>query len=402
MSARVMHYEPTPLPPYTFKTENDRSAYEICLWLQTFSAWGTFADDLNDLGETLMCKTSVTVAARTLGYALIYSPTTKGRDAVAREINGCGKNAEHLAGLAHLYIYGLIRVFRNPKGPTPSVSPVLSPRLSVEVAVNQHRDKMVEDGKTPHSLREQVIHRDRHRCVFTNRADSHNPTHDDVKDLDSAYAEKIEVAHIISQSLTNGISGLSEDAQKKLDWASSAFAILDRFAGIEVKALLGTLYLHSPLNTMMASGTPHDHFDHLYIFFEPFTNENGDIVDNKYRLVQCMKTPYGPLSETVTFTARLLGNKRVDPPSPKLLALHAACVRIAHLSGAADVLEKFDKSSEDHYPVLSKGFKDMSYNPKALEYFQHALHKASMQLTPARSLGLNPVTEFNVNASYAH
>ncbi|KAJ7749233.1 hypothetical protein B0H14DRAFT_2983035 [Mycena olivaceomarginata] len=70
-----------------------------------------------------MLKTSVEVAARTLGFALIYSLTVEGRRCLAREINSTDRDAEILAGLAHLYIFGFIRVSRNPKGPTPVLVP---------------------------------------------------------------------------------------------------------------------------------------------------------------------------------------------------------------------------------------------------------------------------------------
>jgi hypothetical protein len=90
-----------------------------------------------------MLKTPGEVAARTLGFALIYSLNVDGRPCLAREINSTDRDAEILAGLAHLqvYIFGFIRVckffpsssssdfdvniplVRNPKGPTPFSSP---------------------------------------------------------------------------------------------------------------------------------------------------------------------------------------------------------------------------------------------------------------------------------------
>jgi hypothetical protein len=39
-------------------------------------------------------------------------------------------------------------------------------------------------------------------------------------------------------------------------------------------------------------------------------------------------------------------HKGAPPPSPLLLALHATCARVAHLSGAAEVLEKLDQDAE--------------------------------------------------------
>ena len=34
-------------------------------------------------------------------------------------------------------------------------------------------------------------------------------------------------------------------------------------------------------------------------------------------------------------------------PSQKLLALHAACAKVAHLSGAGEYIDKFDRDADD-------------------------------------------------------
>ncbi|KAJ7470296.1 hypothetical protein FB451DRAFT_1559626 [Mycena latifolia] len=203
-----------------------------------------------------MLKTPAEVAARTLGYALIYPPTVDGRRCVAREINACHGDPETLAGLAHLYIFGLIRVFRNPKGPTPLVSIDQSPRL-------------VLPGKTPQALKDKFMHRDRRRCVFTARGDRPSLLEDHPDVADIPRSERLQVAHIISQPLTTGISGLTDTAKTKLEWASSASAVLDRFAGIEIRNLLDDLDLHTPINAMLSTFAPHDMFDNLGIWLEP-------------------------------------------------------------------------------------------------------------------------------------
>ncbi|KAJ7470297.1 hypothetical protein FB451DRAFT_1037924, partial [Mycena latifolia] len=65
-------------------------------------------------------------------------------------------------------------------------------------------------------------------------------------------------------------------------------------------------------------------------------------------------------------------------PSSVLLALHAACARIAHMSGAAEILERFDKDLDPH-PVLSMGVRDMSYNSRAAHELNRALHAAAFR-----------------------
>ncbi|KAJ7742703.1 hypothetical protein DFH07DRAFT_964412 [Mycena maculata] len=161
-----------PLPQHLFLNDPEsQSAYQTCQWLEGIS-WQTYVSDVYKVfSEALMVKTPAEVAARTLGYALVYSPTVEGWSCVAREINSCDGDPETLAGLAHLYIFGLIRVFRNPKGPTPLVSVDQSPRLSFEIDTDLHYETPLPPGKTPQALKEKIMHRDRRRCVFTAKGD---------------------------------------------------------------------------------------------------------------------------------------------------------------------------------------------------------------------------------------
>ena len=81
------------------------------------------------------------------------APSEDGCDALAREILSCLRDLEYLAGLAYLYVHGLIRVCAslwstlyilafpdlplvyNPKGPMPAVSTTMSPRFPFHRAV---------------------------------------------------------------------------------------------------------------------------------------------------------------------------------------------------------------------------------------------------------------------------
>jgi hypothetical protein len=50
------------------------------------------------------------------------------------------------------------------------------------------------------------------------------------------------------------------------------------------------------------------------------------------------------LPEKITLTTT---NPNLPVPDPELLALHAACAKVAHLSGAATYIEDFDRDVED-------------------------------------------------------
>jgi len=65
--------------------------------------------------------------------------------------------------------------------------------------------------------------------------------------------------------------------------------------------------------------------------------DDGEIITNKYKVN--FAYPACPFRKEVTFQAYPLPNgKKIEPPSPELIALHAACAMIAHKSGAAELL----------------------------------------------------------------
>lgn len=107
--------KPTPLPenpfhPYTQTPCHE--AFDSCKRLEQSGSWD-FLDDPrpdNEPLELVMLATTPIAAARTLGYALIHAPTVEGRENLAGEVISCQDNQECLAGLAHLYIFGLIRI----------------------------------------------------------------------------------------------------------------------------------------------------------------------------------------------------------------------------------------------------------------------------------------------------
>ncbi|KAJ7067814.1 hypothetical protein C8F01DRAFT_577054 [Mycena amicta] len=349
----------TPLPTHPdFQDPHIAHAYARCLDLQPQETWRTLAVDLQAPAE-YMAKLSPPVVARTLGYALIYAPTTKGRRCVAREINAANADEEILAGLAYLYIYALIRVFRTPKGPAPSTSMSLSPRDSFEAETH---------------MRERIMVRDSYRCRFTGKADRTvvNMNHPAVAGLslaEKSYAENLQIAHIISQSLTDAVGGLTAYAQEKLTWVASAAAVFDRFTGVEVADFLEEYDLHSPRNSFLATTFPHGDFDELLLWLEPVLDDQSNPIPHSYHLKNQNQFPHPDLLAIVTFNDADL---TTPPPSPELLALHAACAHIFHMSGAAEVLEDFDRDLGPH-PVLSMGIQTMEYNPAAAAELNRAL-----------------------------
>ena len=113
MVSRLLSATALPPNPYSPLTHpNWHAAYACCVPLEQARI---LADTMFLLvpaapPQADMVQTSGQVAGRTLGYALIHAPNEVARDCVAREINGCEDDEELLAGLAHVFIFGFIRI----------------------------------------------------------------------------------------------------------------------------------------------------------------------------------------------------------------------------------------------------------------------------------------------------
>ncbi|RPD77121.1 hypothetical protein L226DRAFT_569323 [Lentinus tigrinus ALCF2SS1-7] len=377
-----------PLPQNPFQateTESDcHEAFKCCLFFEAHHGWHEFSDTLaRPTSENIMLKTSPQTAARILGYTLIYAPDSTGRLRLAREINDCNRDAEVFAGLAHLYTFGFIRIFRNPKGPTPSTSALLSPRKSFEDEASGQEANVLRAGSTPSELKKRVLLREDYKCAFTGRTDrdtliarrAANPS--DVLVPAPVSTAHVEVVHIISQSISTGVEGLTDNAKAKLQWYGSAAALITRFSGTDVHVLLGGDTIHTPLNTMALSHDSHKDFDQLEVYLEPDLDEQLNPIPDHYKLktfpgweflLEASKSP-------VVFKAGQGDDGTAIPtPSPKLLALHAAAAQIAHMSAAAEILDRYEMDEDSGGTGLSAGDTDMAASH--VKYFQlvRALH----------------------------
>jgi hypothetical protein len=104
--------KPQPLPTNNYPDgTDDRTAYDACRLLEQSEGWNIFTADLKKkYSEPIMKDMTPRVAGRVLGYGLLFAPNEGGRAALVRDINGCERDPELLGGLAHLYVFGLMRV----------------------------------------------------------------------------------------------------------------------------------------------------------------------------------------------------------------------------------------------------------------------------------------------------
>lgn len=109
---------PLPANDYPARTRI-RKAYQFCLALEAQKDWNSINSKLLTRGidgtsRSPQTRTwqnlAPTVVGRVLGHALRLAPSEHGRNALTREILECRGNAEMLARVSHLYVYGLIRI----------------------------------------------------------------------------------------------------------------------------------------------------------------------------------------------------------------------------------------------------------------------------------------------------
>ncbi|KAK5988516.1 hypothetical protein PT974_09999 [Cladobotryum mycophilum] len=193
------------------------------------------------------------------------------------------------------------------------------------------------------SLRGDCLIRDRHRCVISRKFDlkeararmrgNPNNAHDDDGNELVARTDLfalLEVAHIMPHALMK-----SEEGSKVNDVKAATLAILNMFDCGVVHLLEGP-GIDQPSNAISLTQHLHFLFGEFEIFFEPVPNQ-----PHTYRIESFLEQGFiGDATLPTTRTLYLSENMTIDPPSPRLLALHSAIAHILHLSGAGDYIGK--------------------------------------------------------------
>jgi hypothetical protein len=110
-----------------------------------------------------------------------------------------------------------------------------------------------------------------------------------------------------------------------------------------VAHLIEGVNIDRPQNALTLTLEIHRWFGNFDIFFEPVP----DAEPHTYS-VQCFGLPLLFNSVVpVTRTLYLTADRAVDPPSPRLLAIHRAIGHILHLSGAGEYIDQILRDLEE-------------------------------------------------------
>ncbi|KZT06463.1 uncharacterized protein LAESUDRAFT_653553, partial [Laetiporus sulphureus 93-53] len=186
--------------------------------------------------------------------------------------------------------------------------------------------------------------RDDNRCMITRQFDSTVFEQSSVElqaELSAANQPLCvtECCHIFPESTNRGI-----DDKHKGEYAASVWTIIERFGYPKLRTELEGEQIHLLKNILTLNQYAHGMFDTLRLWFEEtdirhcykIGASNPTMVFGGYRFPR-----------EVQFKTT---DERFDLPDPRLLKLHAACCKVAWMSGAAGYMDELDRKRDDYDP----------------------------------------------------
>ncbi|KAH0826493.1 hypothetical protein J3R83DRAFT_5497 [Lanmaoa asiatica] len=274
---------------------------------------------------------------RILGFLLIHAPNRSVRAEVAKCIHS-HKDSSDLTDIGAFFEHSVILPFKKYKGRTPKPSQHPS-RPSFEVTKEEIKKNITQAPKNHQDAKYRALLRDRWRCMVTGAPERDAPPSE--RDSTTKILIHTQCAHIIPESTFFRVIP-KEKENSKLDYSTSILAVLQRFR-YNIQNFEGE-HVHSLTNILTLESNVHDAFDQLQLCFEATSEENC------YEIKYFDFPPHPDVCSIVTLSSTDPANLPV--PAPELLALHATCCKVAHLSGAAEHIDKIYRDA-DETAVLS-------------------------------------------------
>ncbi|KEP47309.1 hypothetical protein V565_160520 [Rhizoctonia solani 123E] len=272
------------------------------------------------------------VCIRILGYMLIHAPNNDGRLAIAQDINACATDQD-VFKLGQSFFKHFASYFK-----FFDISSSLPPSPNHDIFGSQ----IVTTPTTYPQAKNNALIRDNYRCMLTNKVDlstySNCPALQEQLGVDPPPNVDITGCwHIIPQFVVNDNQGeqFAHDTMLK---------VLERFGGIS-HLELNNRGIHHWTNIMTVDIGVYQGFNLLDLWLDPVEG-----TDNTYTIRKRFPGYRQELPQTVHFTT---STPDLPLPNPRYLALHAACARVVHLSGASEAISSIIRKMEQT-PVLSE------------------------------------------------
>ncbi|KAF9479922.1 hypothetical protein BDN70DRAFT_993093 [Pholiota conissans] len=268
--------------------------------------------------------------------------------------------------LGLFYRNHLMRVIRSNSGPLQTPSRRTSPPSWDQVRADTIKD-MTKAPATKKGAKKQALCRDGYRCMISGFYDQQSFT-----DLTKEQRDEISAQgnlNLIPTEVVYLFSEPAQDVNEHPEYAASAFTILKLF-GIDQTKFMGGLV--NDLSHVLTISV------HLRQLFDNFTFWLESIPQQPNVYSACFKdidvyNSMGVLRppKTVKFKIdpALVAEWNTNPPKdeqgtiiplpslpdPNLIAIRAACARVAHLSGAAEQAEQILEDLEDTHVMAADG-----------------------------------------------
>lgn len=208
------------------------------------------------------------------------------------------------------------------------------------------KDMLGEAPQNYQTAKKLALARDGYQCVVTKSYDApaamRNSELREIVYREQGSVRITHCAHIFPEPITaNSTSGLNMD-----NYTASVWAVLDCLGYQHLREELNGSNIHRLENVMTMDLTTHLLFDSLWIWLSETS------IPNTYRLEASTSVLLNHRPEYVTFTTT---DPKYPLPSPNYLAIHAACAKVAHLSGAAKYIAEVLSCMEDTCVLAEDG-----------------------------------------------
>ncbi|KAF4622953.1 hypothetical protein D9613_001636 [Agrocybe pediades] len=312
------------LPPPSSKIQADPdyvSAYQRCLTIEH-----RLLGQLNNNDAAAEDETSL-IYIRVMGHLFHFAPP-KGLDSLTFQVSSCSSDED------------VLQLVKRNKGrtPNPTTHPSRPPFESLSRMISEY----LHEAPVSHATaKKKALARDGFRCVVSKVFDFQSVEHNKelAAQINATNPQPMccptECAHIFPASLTEHIP----PGSAKRMASATLWTFLRQFGYSEVPEQLDGANIHRLENVMTLRMELHYYFDTLNLWFVAMPGK-----PNQYT-VKTSHSNLTPFSDTVV----TFGSEHADlpPPSPLYLAIHAACAQVAHLSGAAEHIDKYDRDVED-------------------------------------------------------
>ncbi|KAI6028832.1 hypothetical protein F5J12DRAFT_889345 [Pisolithus orientalis] len=288
------------------------------------------------------------IHCRILGYLFHYFPARDIKPFV-REIVTTNGRPRELLQLGEFYYDFFIRSFKSNEGKSPPSSSPLSPHPSDNVAqlIECILQEAPQDRRT---AKKHALVRDSFQCPVTKVYDWDAVMCSEEMEMkitcEGAEGGFTQCVHIFLEFTNANIT--PDSTEFWATYAASVWGVLDRFGYSALREELNGPNIHRLENIVTMEKSLRIHFDRLWIWFtateEPNTYKLEEIRDwliSRY-------------------------------PNPTYLSIHAACAKIAHVSGAGRYIEKIFRCMAD-VRALSEGGGSAELLDEAILSSMHAI-----------------------------